>query len=403
MSRNPGEISIMSALDTQAGGPAFGAAPKVAGFCHPKFKAVEQALIGSLNVGDDIGAAVAVFRFGECVVDLTGGTKIDGGPYPPDAMQLVFSVTKGVTAICLAMLIDEGKVELDAPVARYWPEFAVAGKESVTVRQMMSHQAGLPGFDRPMTFSGLADWNAAVDALARQKPVWKPGTAHGYHALTVGYLAGEVIRRVSGLSAGRFLATRLAEPLGLDLYIGLPEHLDARVMLQQDAKQTGELGQVSTAAQAREGSPAYLASCNPPLDTAEFNRPEAWRMELPAANGIASARALASAYSTMIDGSLRRIPATVVDAFRAEAVSGPDLVLVDQPTRFGAGGFFLSTLSNPMLGPGSFGHPGRGGSLAFAHPETGIAFAYFGNRAIHDPGPHGRLWRLMAAIQASIS
>ena len=121
----------------------------------------------------------------------------------------------------------------------------------------------------------------------------------------------------------------------------------------------------------------------------------------PAANGIGSARALAAVYSTMIDGSLRRIPSTVVDAFRKEAVNGPDLVLVDQPTRFGVG-FFLSTLSDPMLGPGSFGHPGRGGALAFAHPESGIAFAYLGNRAIHDPGPHGRLWRLMAGVQSSI-
>jgi CubicO group peptidase (beta-lactamase class C family) len=371
------------------------------GYCHPRFRAVEQALISSLKVGDDIGASVAVFRWGECVVDLTGGAKIDGSPYPHDAMQLVYSVTKGVTAICLALLVDDGTVELDAPVARYWPEFASAGKDAVTVVQLMSHQAGLAGFDHPVTISALADWTAVVDGLARQKPAWKPGTAHGYHALTVGFLAGEVIRRVSGLSVGGFLAKRLAQPLGLDLHIGLPEHLDGRVVLQQDAKQTGELGQGMVSEQAREGSPANLAFSNPPIDTAVFNRPEVWRMELPAANGIGSARALAAVYSTMIDGPLRRIGSTVVDAFRAEAVNGPDLVLVDQPTRFGAG-FFLATLSDPMLGPGSFGHPGRGGALAFAHPESGIAFAYLGNRAIHDPGPHGRLWRLIAGLQASL-
>lgn len=376
-------------------------ANSIKGYCHPRFRALEQALISNLKVGDDIGASVAVFRWGECVVDLTGGAKIDGSPYPHDAMQLVYSVTKGVTAICLALLVDDGTVDLDAPVARYWPEFASAGKDSVTVVQLMSHQAGLAGFDHPVTLSALADWTAVVDGLARQKPAWKPGTAHGYHALTVGFLAGEVIRRVSGLSAGGFLAKRLAQPLGLDLYIGLPEHLDGRVVLQQDAMQTGELGQGMVSELAREGSLASLAFNNPPIETAAFNRPEARRMELPAANGIASARALAAVYSTMIDGPLRRIRSTVVDAFRAEAVNGPDLVLVDQPTRFGAG-FFLATLSDPMLGPGSFGHPGRGGALAFAHPESGIAFAYLGNRAIHDPGPHGRLWRLIAALQASL-
>lgn len=391
----------MATLGNQVGGPTLRVAPRVAGYCHPRFKAVEQALISSLTVGDDIGVSVAVFRWGECVVDLTGGAKIDGGPYPQDAMQLVYSVTKGVTAICLALLVDDGVVDLDAPVARYWPEFASAGKESVTIVQLMSHQAGLAGFDHPVTLWSLSDWSSVVNGLAQQKPAWKPGTAHGYHALTVGFLAGEVVRRVSGLSVGSLLAKRLAQPLGLDLYIGLPEHLDHRVVLQRDAKQTGELGQGITSEQAREGSFANLAFSNPPIDTADFNRPEAWRMELPAANGIGTARALAAVYSTMIDGPLRRIPSTVVDRFRMEAVNGPDLVLVDQPTRFGVG-FFLATLSDPMLGPGSFGHPGRGGALAFAHPESGIAFAYLGNRAVHDPGPHGRVWRLIAGLQASL-
>ncbi len=387
----------MSADNRKTSGPGLG----VSGHCEPRFAEVRTAFETNLALGEDIGASVAVFQNGRCVVDLSGGTTIDGAPYTQSTLQLLYSVTKALTVTCLMDLAQENRVRLDARVAEYWPAFAQSGKEALTVRKLLGHRAGLVGFDVPVTIDALTDWDATVAQLAGQAPVWPAGSAHGYHALTFGFLAGEIIRRCSGKSVGTLLRERFAGPLGIDLHIGLPKGIESRVALHRDAP--GGYGTGANLATAIEtaGTPAERAFGNPLIDTVGFNQPTSWYPELPAVNGIGNARGLAALFATMTDGPARRFAPEVVDAFRAEVSYGPDQVLVDQPTRFGAG-FMLACPREPMLGAGSFGHNGRGGALVFAHPETGIAFAYVGNRLVHDPTPHSRLWRLLGALRASL-
>ena len=373
----------------------------VQGSVDPAFERVRQAFATNLAVGDDLGASVAVFHHGRCVVDLTGGETRKGAPYPHDALQLFYSVTKGVTTFCLMHLAEQGKLELDASVTRYWPEFGQAGKDAVTVRQMLSHQAGLCSLAEPVNMNELADWDHVTSLLAAQRPYWQPGTAHGYHALTFGFLAGELVRRISGISIGTYLQDAFARPMGLELFIGLPPHLNDRVQLLFDAPANPALGRALADAAMNPRSLTHRAFANPPIDTEIFNEPAVWSMELPGANGIGSARSLAALYSTAIDGPLRQISEKTVDDFRRECVFGDDLVLTEQPTRFGAG-FMLPCPRDPMLSLNSFGHNGRGGSLAFADPESGIAFAYVGNRLNHEPSPHTRLWRLLAALREAL-
>lgn len=376
-------------------------ATTVHGSVDPAFERVRQAFATNLAVGDDLGASVAVFHNGRCVVDLTGGETRKGAPYPHDTLQLFYSVTKGVTTFCLMHLADQGKLELDALVTRYWPEFGQAGKDTVTVRQLLSHQAGLCSIAEPVTMAELADWHHVTSLLAAQRPYWQPGTAHGYHALTFGFLAGELVRRISGRSIGTYLQETFARPMGLELFIGLPPHLSDRVQLLFDAPANPALGRALADAAMNPRSLTHSAFANPPIDTEIFNDPAVWSMELPGANGIGSARSLAALYSTAVDGPVRQISAKTVDDFRRECVFGDDLVLTEQPTRFGAG-FMLPCPRDPMLSLNSFGHNGRGGSLAFADPESGIAFAYVGNRLNHEPSPHTRLWRLLAALREAL-
>jgi CubicO group peptidase (beta-lactamase class C family) len=373
----------------------------VRGSVDPAFERIKQAFATNLAVGDDLGASIAVFHHGRCVVDLTGGETSKDASYPHDALQLFYSVTKGVTTFCLMHLANQGKLELDALVTCYWPEFGQAGKDKVTVRQMLSHQAGLCSLAEPVTMAELADWDHVAVRLAAQRPYWQPGTAHGYHALTFGFLAGELVRRISGKSVGTYLQDTFARPLGLELFIGLPPHLSDRVQLLFDAPANPALGRALADAAMNPRSLTHSAFANPPIDTEIFNDPAIWAMELPGANGVGSARSLAALYSTAIDGPLRQISAETVNDFRRECVFGDDLVLTEQPTRFGAG-FMLPCPRDPMLSLNSFGHNGRGGSLAFADPESGIAFAYVGNRLNHEPTPHTRLWRLLAALREAL-
>lgn len=371
------------------------------GRCEPRFAPVKAAFETNLVVGDDLGATVAVFHNGRLVVDIGGGLKIDGSPYSTSTLQLLYSVTKALTTVCLMELAQDGRVRLDAAVAEYWPEFAQNGKGRLTVREMLGHKAGLVGFDVPADIEWLSDWDRVVRQLAAQAPCWPLGNGHGYHALTYGYLAGEIIRRCAGKSVGTLLRERFAEPLGVDLFIGLPPEHEGRVTPHLDAPGGYGTGNALAKAVETPGSATERAFTNPPLDTAVFNDPRSWRAEMPAVNGIGNARALAALFSTMTEGPTRRFDRKTIDDFRAEVSYGPDHVLVEQPTRFGAG-FMLSCPREPMLGPGSFGHNGRGGALVFAQPESGIAFAYVGNRLIHDPTPHGRLWRLLSALQESL-
>ncbi|UUU36618.1 beta-lactamase family protein [Streptomyces sp. CA-210063] len=372
------------------------------GYTSPRFSGVHDAFESNLRNGDDIGASVAVYHHGELVVDLWGGARdTSGTPYPEDALHVGYSVTKGVMGVVLASLVDTGEVDLDVPVSAYWPEFGAAGKDGVLVRELASHRAGLPAFDEPVTKADLADWDACVRRLARQEPAWYPGIRHGYHALTLGYLVGEVTRRASGKRVGALLRERFAQDSDLQAWIGLPTEHNGRVVTYQDASPTPGIGALLARSAETAGTPTHAAFNNPVITAELFNDPALWRPEIPAANGVFDARSLARLYSGVVDGPLRAISPTTVDRVRRQQVHGPDEVLVDQPTRFGTV-FGLSSPRQPMLGPGSFGHDGLGGHLAFAHPESGIAFAFLTNRAIPDPTPHTRLWRLLSAVAAAL-
>ncbi|MBO4256263.1 serine hydrolase domain-containing protein [Streptomyces griseorubiginosus] len=379
----------------------YQAVATASGYTSPRFSGVQDAFESNLRNGDDLGASVAVYHHGELVVDLWGGVRdTSGTSYPEDALHVGYSTTKGVMGLVLAGLVDTGEVDLDAPVSAYWPEFG-AGKEGLLVRELASHRAGLPAFDEPVTAADLADWDGCVRRLARQEPAWYPGIRHGYHALTLGYLVGEVVRRASGKSVGALLRERFAQSADLQAWIGLPTEHNHRVVTYLEASPTPGIGACLATAAEAPGTLTHATFNNPVITADLFNDPALWRPEIPAANGVFDARSLARLYSSVVDGPLRAISPSTVDRVRRQQVHGPDQVLVDQPTRFGTV-FELSNPRQPMLGPGSFGHDGLGGHLAFAHPESGIAFAFLTNRAIPDPTPHTRLWRLLSAVTAAL-
>jgi CubicO group peptidase (beta-lactamase class C family) len=355
------------------------------------FEPVRDAFVRNFETLGDRGAAVAVYRDGHRVVDLWGGTKdVDGTePWQRGTAQVVRSATKGVAAAVPLLLRQRGELDLDAPVGEYWPEFKARGKDRVLVRHVLNHRAGLPLLDHPLTPEEALDPHKGPTAVAAQDPVWEPGTDHGYHALTYGWMLDELVRRVTGRGTGEWIAAEIAGPLGLDLWLGLPE-------AEENAGRTGRVGRIEAPEPAtgaglrvrpkRSVTEAYddpnsltrraFAAITPFPDQ---NEPAYRAAALPATNGIATADGLARFYAALIgevDGIRLFDPATVGLA-RAEESAGPDRVLVVN-TRFGLG-HMLHGSASPLLGPGSFGHPGRGGALGFADPETGVAFGYVTN------------------------
>ncbi|AMW10991.1 esterase [Streptomyces qaidamensis] len=352
------------------------------------FEPVRDAFVRNFEALGDRGAAVAVYRDGRKVVDLWGGTKdVDGtAPWERGTAQVVRSATKGVAAAVLLLLHQRGELDLDAPVGHYWPEFKARGKERVLVRHVLNHRAGLPVLDRPLTPQEALDPLKGPEAVAAQAPVWEPGTDHGYHALTYGWLLDELVRRVTGQGAGEWLASQVTGPLGLDLWLGLPESeagRAGRVGRVEGAEPTGGL----RARPKRSVTEAYedpasltrraFAAISPFPDQ---NAPAYRAAALPATNATATADGLARFYATLIGDTAdatRLFTPETVELARAEESAGPDRVLV-VGTRFGLG-YMLHGSASPFLTPGSFGHPGRGGALGFADPETGIAFGYVTN------------------------
>ncbi|MFF1711044.1 serine hydrolase domain-containing protein [Streptomyces sp. NPDC058268] len=355
------------------------------------FEPVREAFLRNFRELGERGAAVTVYRDGRPVVDLWGGTRdADGGagsePWERGTAQIVRSATKGVAATVLLLLHQRGELDLDAPVGSYWPEFKARGKERVLVRHVLAHRAGVPALDRPLTPSEALDPDLAAAVVAAQAPFWAPGEDHGYHAHTYGWLTGELVRRVTGRSLGEFVAAEFAGPLGLDLWVGLPEAEQGRA---------GRLGRIEAPATSgglrvrpkrnvaeAYADPASLTSrafgaVDPQPDE---NDPAYRAASLPASNGVATAGGLARFYASLIGevgGAARLFTPSTVALARAEASSGPDRVLVVN-TRFGLG-YMLHGGASPLLGPGSFGHPGRGGALGFADPESGVAFGYVTN------------------------
>jgi len=358
----------------------------IQGSCDARFVRVREVFAESFRTQGEVGAAVAVAVDGQLVVDLWAGHKdlARTQPWQQGTLVNVYSTTKGVTALAAHRLVDEGKLDLDAPVAKYWPEFAQAGKGALPVRFLLSHRAGLPAVRKLLPNEALYDFEAMTSALAAEAPWWTPGTAHGYHAVTFGWLVGEVVRRIAGKSLGTYVRDTFARPLGLDFHIGLAEREHARVadILQQvPPDPTGEAAQLFARSLADPEGVTARAFANPPSMVLGPNVP-AWRSaEIPGGNGHGTARALATLYGRVALGDGSVISRDVIERCRTEQSHGDDLVLGVR-TRFGLG-FMLRQESHAggrCLGAGAFGHPGAGGSLGFADPEQRLGFGYVMNR-----------------------
>lgn len=331
------------------------------GFCDERFTAVRTALEANLDSGADAGASVAVFLEGEPVVDLWGG-ETQAGPWKRDTITNVWSITKTMTALSALLLADRGELDFHAPVARYWPEFAAAGKAGVEVRHLMGHTSGLWTWTEPMTVADLYDWEKATSLLAAQEPAWEPGTRSGYHALTHGYLIGEVVRRITGRTLGTFFREEIAEPLGADFHIGLPAACDDRVadVIPPDPESAPDRS-------------------NPPL-TADVTWTEAWRRaEIPAAGGHGNARSVARIQSVLAAaGGHRLLSASGCERVLEQQSDGEDRFL-RMNLRFGMG-YGLPSPSLPLPNPRSCAWGGWGGSVIVVDLESHMTVAYVMNR-----------------------
>jgi CubicO group peptidase (beta-lactamase class C family) len=350
----------------------------VDGTCEARFEGVRAALSASLDTGADIGASVAVFHHGEPVVDIWGGY-VDtekSAPWERDTITNVWSTTKTMTFLCALMLHDRGELDFQAPVATYWPEFAKGGKESVLVRHVMGHTAGLSGWEEPLAAEQLADWELCTSRLAAQTPWWEPGTGSGYHAVTQGYLIGEIVRRITGESIGSWFAREVAKPLEADFHIGLPESEDGRVsnVIPPPPIDVAAMGDQVSELLAK----TFL---NPPIDASMAHH--AWwrRAEIPAANGQGNARSVATIQSIIAGRGeargIRLLSAESTDVIFEEQANGVDKVLAT-PLRFGMG-YGLGTAELP-LGPRACYWGGYGGSMIVMDQETELTVCYVMNR-----------------------
>jgi CubicO group peptidase (beta-lactamase class C family) len=385
---------------------------EIGGDVEAGFERVAEAFERNFAEHGEVGAAAAVYVGGRKVVDVWGGIadRDRGTPYTEDTLQLVFSSTKGATAACANLLAQRGELDLDAPVATYWPEFKEAGKGDIPVRWLLCHKAGLPYVDAALTLEETLAWDPVIRALEAQAPVWEPGTAHGYHATTYGWLVGEVVRRVSGRSLGTFFAEEIAAPLGLELWIGLPEEHHHRVAplvtwhRPKDPAMAELLDQFmgpETMLGRALGAPSGVFSA----EMGVWNRPDVWAAEIPAANGITNARSLARMYAGLcgpVEGAAAAplLGEDQIAAASTTQTSGPDQVLYLETT-VGLG-FWTASPFAPYGGARAIGHGGAGGSLGFMDPEHGIGFGYVMNRMLQNLSGDPRSRALVAAVYAAV-
>jgi CubicO group peptidase (beta-lactamase class C family) len=364
----------------------------------PRFRAVRDAFQENFSDRGELGAAVSVIVDGHLVAELSGGWREPGRTWNADTLVNVFSVGKGVLATCLARLMGQGLLDPDALVSAYWPEFAVAGKAAVTVRELLSHQAGLPALRAPLAPGSMLDWHFITDALAAEEPWWPPGTGHGYHVNTFGFLGGELLRRITGMMPGEFLRREITGPLSADLHIGLTPADFGRVA-------EFRWPDVPTAAvpadQRVPGTQMALnAYFNPPdFSGAGVVNTAAWRSaQIPSANAHATATGIARLYAPLAGGGGTIVDASALAAATRQQVYGDDLVL-RRPSRFGLG--YQLTHPEREFGPGPacFGHFGAGGSVGFCDPDARLAFGYVTNQM----GPRWRNPRNRALIDACYS
>jgi len=384
---------------------------KIEGEVDKRFEGVRKAFAENIQTRGELGASVAIVIDGKPVVDLWGGhsDKARSRPWQRDTLVNVYSTTKGLTATCAHRLIDQGKLDPDEAVSHYWPEFAQAGKKDMPVRYLLSHRAGLPAIRKVLSEEALFDWDTMASALAEQDPWWQPGTKHGYHALTIGWLVGEVIKRITGKGLGRYFREEIAEPLGLDAHIGLDAKHDSRVsdLLPSPPPAPNEPNLFVEAMKEPEGATAK-AFLNPPVLTKpNLVNTRPWRAaELGAANGHTNARSLARMYGALARGGevdgYRIVRPEAIERFYTEQSFGPDQVLMQMPTRFSLG--FMLSQPGAMFGPNrkSFGHPGAGGSLGFADPIAKVGFGYTMNQMANGLLIDSRAEALINAFYAAL-
>ncbi|WP_069771596.1 serine hydrolase [Streptomyces sp. LUP30] len=378
--------------------------PQVHGHCDPRFAALRTAFEENFRDRAELGAAVSVTVDGVTVADLWGGWADPARTraWERDTLVNVWSTSKGPTALCAHILADRGLLDFDAPVAAYWPEFAAAGKERVLVRHLLSHRAGLAGLREPHSLEQLYDWELTTARLAATEPWWEPGTRSGYHALTFGFLVGEVVRRVSGLRPGAFLEREVSGPLGVDFTIGLAE---------KEAHRAAELVHPPAASASEQAAmfsrltPAAIAALTNPLAGADEANSPRWRAaEIPAANGHGTARAVAALYGVFAGrgayGGRRVLSPEGAERVREGQGACRDVVLgsgFDHETEIGLGLWLSGPNGSYGPNPRAFGHDGFGGSCGLADPEAGVSLGYvmnrMGPRIADDP-------RKMALIEA---
>ena len=367
----------------------------VSGHCDPTFGAVGEEFQRNFADRGEVGASLCVVVDGRIVVDLWGGVAdpATGRLWVEDTVVMVWSATKGATALCAHLLVDAGELDLDAPVARYWPAFGAAGKDGVTVRMVLNHQAGLPHVRDRLPEDAYCDWDGMIRRIEAEPPFWEPGSRHGYHALTFGWMVGELVRRTTGQSLGAFFAKEVAAPAGLLFWIGLPEQEHHRVapsLLASPPRPGEPTSRNARVAAADPASIPALVFRNAGRFFARCNTPGVWAAEIPGANGITNGRGLAGLYAAVLGDTGGDGLVTAVALARMGAVSsasGVDASLLI-PTRFSLG--FMKAWDNRgqppdaadsfLIGEPGFGHVGFGGSVGFADPDCRLAFGYALNR-----------------------
>jgi CubicO group peptidase (beta-lactamase class C family) len=372
---------------------SLGDGRRISGFVDDRFGPILDGFVANFRDRKDVGAACAIIVDGQTVVDVWGGLADarSGAPWNQDTAAVIFSCTKGVVAILAHRLVEAGRLDLDVPIARYWPEFAEAGKDTITLREAMAHRSGLAALDADLTVADVAAWTPVIRAIERQPPAHVPTAGYVYHTMTYGWIVGEVIRRVTGARPGEWLRDTVADPLGVRLWIGLPQAERRDIAWMEPPLPDDDSDAARLAARIAAGNPAIERAATMgrayafPADGqfVTFNDPALQAAEIPGANGIATATSMARLYAACVsEDVMPRLlsEATITNAIRPQS-SGRQLTgMPDDGARWGTGFQIASPPTQPMLGPTSFGHAGAGGQLAFGDLDTHVGFAWLGNQ-----------------------